>query len=84
MLGFFKSRQSIEWERRLAAADPNDPEFQDRPVDLDDPEIPAAIRELARQRYEAGDQLWRIVCRTGIEWWLFSATGDLIEAWWME
>lgn len=68
----------------------------DRPVAVDDPEIPASVRELVLRDAQPGDMLWRRVRQgapTGlfallgwgprplvIEWWLMTADGDLIEA----
>ena len=68
----------------------------DRPVALDDPELPGSVRELVLRDAQHGDVLWRCVRRgapTGllallgwgprplvVEWWLMTADGDLIEA----
>lgn len=73
---------------------------EDRPVALDDPEIPSGVRAAVSQDAQPGDVLWRCVRQgapTGplavlgcghrprvVEWWLMSAEGDLIEAYWLE
>ncbi len=75
-------------------------EAPDRPVALDDPELPAAVREVVQRDAQPGDVLWRCAregAPTGplavlgwgqrplvVEWWLMSADGDLIEAYWVE
>lgn len=67
---------------------------------FDDPELPAAVREAVQRDAQPGDVLWRCVRQgapTGplgvlgwghrplvVEWWLMSAGGDLIEAYWLE
>lgn len=72
----------------------------DRPVALDDPEVPPSVRELAQRDAQPGDVLWRCVRQgapTGLlallgwghrplvlEWWLLSAEGELSKAYWPE
>lgn len=71
---------------------------KDRPVALDDPELPESVRALVLRDAQTGDVLWRCVRQgapTGplawlgwgsrplhVEWWLTSADGELIEAYW--
>ncbi len=73
---------------------------EDRPVALDDPALPPEVREQVQRDAQPGDTLWRCVregAPTGplavlgwglrplvVEWWLMSAEGDLIEAYWLE
>ena len=70
---------------------------QDRQVDVNSPEVAPALRKSILKIMQPGDQLWRCP-RQGagrgllglgsrpviIEWWLISAEGDLIEAFWEE
>lgn len=72
----------------------------DRLVDVDSPEVPPALRAAVLRHMRPGDQLWRCprmgaprglfgVFGLGqrqpvIEWWLMSAEGQLIEAFWEE
>ncbi len=73
---------------------------EDRLVALDDPALPPEVREKVQRDARPGDVLWRCVRQgapTGplavlgwghrprvVEWWLMSAEGDLIEAYWLE
>ncbi|WP_422846467.1 hypothetical protein [Acidovorax sp. M2(2025)] len=73
-------------------------EVEDRPVDVDDPAVPQAVRTAVRAVMQPGDVLWRCprlsaprgmlgVVGIGrrdlvIEWWLMSQDGDLIDAFW--
>jgi hypothetical protein len=79
--------------RRATAAEIGDGE--DRCMDIDDPGVPPAVRAGVLRRMQTGDQLWRCPRMSGpsgllgfgqgypvIEWWLLSAEGDLIEAFW--
>ena len=83
----------------MAFAPPPEPlPEEDRPVALDDPELPSGVRAAVLQDAQPGDVLWRCVRQgapTGplavlgwghrplvVEWWLMSAEGDLIEAYW--
>ena len=70
----------------------------DRQVDLQSPELPAAIRQAALAQWSPGDSLWRcprLSARQGalgwlgfgqqrvvIEWWHIDADGELVEAYW--
>jgi len=72
----------------------------DRMVDVHSPEVPTSIRDAVLVIMGPGDQLWRCPClspgrrgffgigaqpdRVVIEWWLSSADGELIEAFWLE
>lgn len=85
----------------MACAPPPEPlPEEDRPVSLDDPEMPSGVRAAVLQDAQPGDVLWRCV-RQGapagplavlgwgyrprvVEWWLMSAEGELIEVYWLE
>lgn len=60
----------------------------DRPVALDDPEIPPSIRAMVQAAAEPGSTLWRCVRKGGasgplvLEWWLLDAEGELVDAYW--
>ncbi len=72
----------------------------DRLVDVNAPEVAPALRAKVLRLMQPGDQLWRCprmgaprglfgVFGLGqrqpvIEWWLMSAEGELIEAFWEE
>ena len=72
----------------------------DRLVDVNSPEVPLKLRAAVLRLMQSGDQLWRCprmgaprglfgVFGLGqrqpvIEWWLMSAEGELIEAFWEE
>ncbi len=61
--------------------------LEDRLVSLDDPDLPASIREAAAPRMAPGFTLWRCPRsdsrgRPVVEWWLFDAEGGLIAAYW--
>ena len=71
---------------------------EDRQVNPHSPEVPPAVRARVLAMARPGDQLWRCPRRSGprglfsvlgvgrrdavIEWWLLSADGALIEAFW--
>ena len=71
---------------------------EDRPVDLQSPEVPPAIRAKVLATAQPGDQLWRcprLAAPRGalgllgvgqrdavIEWWLLDVGGEPIEAFW--
>ena len=71
---------------------------EDRPVDLQSPEVPPAIRAKVLATAQPGDQLWRcprLAAPRGalgllgvgqrdavIEWWLLDVGVELIEAFW--
>lgn len=60
----------------------------DRAVALESPEVPEGIRAAVLRHRQPGDVLWRCVRQAGrrkglhLEWWLMTADGDLIEAFW--
>lgn len=72
----------------------------DRPVALDDPEVPDVVREAVQRDAQPGDVLWRCVrleAPSGVlavlgwgrrprvvEWWLLSAEGELVKAYWLD
>ena len=71
---------------------------EDRPVDLQSPEVPPAIRAKVLATAQPGDPLWRcprLAAPRGalgllgvgqrdavIEWWLLDVGGEPIEAFW--
>lgn len=73
---------------------------EDRLVNPHSPEVPATIRARVLEMVQPGDQLWRCPRLSAprgalgllgigprdvvIEWWLESAEGELIEAFWEE
>lgn len=71
------------------------PDTEDRPVSVHDTEVPPGIRQAVLELMQPGDQLWRCPRMSApsglfgfgkrhvhIEWWLESADGQLIEAFW--
>ena len=59
------------------------PEWDGQAFALDDPRIPAPIREAARAIDSPGCLLYFAATDQGGEWWLMHGD-DLIEAFWME
>ena len=68
---------------------------EDRLIDVYAADVPPAIRHSVLAQMEDGDALWRCPRLSGsrgrlgfgrgtviIEWWLISAEGELIEAFW--
>ncbi len=60
--------------------------FSDQLVSLDAPDLPASIRAAAAPRMAPGFTLWRCPRsargKPVVEWWLFDAEGELVEAFW--
>lgn len=48
------------------------------------PEVPQAILNAVLRIAEPGDELFRVVCDSGVEWWLIDAVGELVEGFWLE
>lgn len=69
-------------QKRPPVSDP----FADQLVSLDDPDLPASIRAAAAARMAPGFTLWRCPRsargKPVVEWWLFDAEGELVEALW--
>jgi hypothetical protein len=59
------------------------PEWDGQAIPLDDPRIPAPIRDAASARRQPGDTLYFIDTDQGGEWWLMNGD-ELIEAFWLE
>lgn len=54
------------------------------PMSLDHPLVPPAIAAVVREMFQPGDVLHRVPTDKGLEWWLFDAEGELVEAFWPE
>ncbi|TRZ66905.1 MAG: hypothetical protein D4S02_06020 [Rhodocyclaceae bacterium] len=78
MLGSIISRNSAQ----ATVVRSGDPEWDGRSFKLDDPRIPAPIRERAKIYYQPGFRLFFTDTSYGGEWWLLDGE-NLIEAFWL-
>lgn len=60
------------------------PEWDEQEFALDDPRIPAVIREDIHTMAGPGWTVFFADTDLGGEWWLFDANGELAEAFWIE
>lgn len=76
----------------MTMTDQHGPEVR---VDLDDPNLPASIRDRIAPIWQPGWSLWQVptTVRRGlifkreepsIEWWLLDEHGDMVDAFWIE
>lgn len=70
---FFNSKKPIRC---------GNPEWDGQAFQLDDPRIPAPIREAASAIHQPGDTLYFANTGLGGEWWLMHGD-ELIEAFWL-
>ncbi len=59
------------------------PEWDGQSFELDDPLIPAPIREAVSALYQAGYELYFTDTGQGGEWWLMDGD-NLVDAFWLE
>jgi hypothetical protein len=61
-----------------------DPAWDEQEFAIDDPRIPAPIRESVLRVWQPGCRLYFIDTKEGGEWRLLDEEGELIEAYWLE
>jgi len=54
------------------------------PVPLDHPALPEGIRRAVLAMWRPTDNLHRVPCTMGVEWWLIDEDGELVEGFWQE
>jgi hypothetical protein len=54
------------------------------PIPWDHPLVPGPISLAVCELGQPGDLLHRVPTKNGVEWWLFDAQGELIEALWLD
>ncbi len=80
-----------------SALNPSKPidKSEDQQVQLNDPQVPEAVRAAASAQWREGASLWRCPRAAGrkelfnfaaqptvVEWWLLDQRGELIEVFW--
>ena len=57
---------------------------EETPIPLSHPLVPQAIRDASAARSLEECALHRVSDGETIEWWVFDADGELVEAFWLE